>query len=1303
MKALCTLLALIISSSIFSIPLQASGETEREDFPNFIENKGQWEDKILFQAEMFSASIFLEADRLTYLLMDDNDLHDLHHRHHHPEENWSEELLIDAHAFNVQFVGANPNATKRASCDLPTYRNYYIGSDSEKWASNVGLYRQIDYDNLYEDIDFRLYGAEGNVKYDFMVAPHADASQIRLFYEGTDNLFIKDDNLHIVTSVNTLIEQAPYAYQYIDGQEVAVDCHFKLLDGRFVIFDFPEGYDPSQELIIDPVVVFATYTGSTADNWGFTATFDPTGAMYSAGVAFGAGYPTTMGAFQMNFAGGNASSYRASDIGITKYSPDGSNLIFSTYIGGSIANEMPHSLIVSESGELVLYGTTGSSDYPTTSNAYDKTFGGGFSVVINSIAFPNGSDIIVTRFNSDGTALVGSTFVGGSQQDGLNTALNYNYADQGRGEVILDAQSNVYVASCTQSGDFPTSSNSLFPNYNGGAQDACIFKLNQDLSVLEWSTFLGGTNSDAAYSLKLAPDNTLYICGGTRSVDYPATIGSLQSNYSGGTHDGFITQIGNDGQSFLASTFLGTSAYDQSYFVELDEAQNVYTVGQTSGNYPIENAGFVNVGGGHYIHKLTSDLSTTIFSTRFGRGDGDPDISPTAFLVDTCGQIYVAGWGGNTNGASPANSTTNGLTVSPDAFQSTTDGSDFYLMVLAENASALNYATFFGGAGDNEHVDGGTSRFDKNGVVYEAVCASCGSSNNFPTTPGVWSNTNNSDNCNLGSFKFALTGPEVLFDVDPNIDCENPLNISFVNNSVNASSYIWDFGDNTTSMETSPTHIYAEPGVYEVTLIAIGDDGCTVTDTSAQITNVFDLPVIELVGEGTCLNDGTDNFSIDINFSGGSNTTYTLGGAASGTIATGTTIGLTLLGGDDYTITAVDNTTGCAGELTFTGPVCPDCEPDAGTMQASDLQIVCSDGTVSSTTTGEILEEGQVLTYILHTNADTTAGIVLAMNTTGTFGFPANGSYYTTYYISAVVGFADIEGNLDFEDDCTVVAAGSPVLFLAPVELLVDEFCDLQTGDFYVTAQVTGGYPQYDNNAVYTITGDFADELEFMETFTLVFAENGQNIYEINVISDGFGCNGVNFTSEQFACEKNPIELLNFEGEATVNGNSLQWVTLTESNNDRFVVERSDDGKNFVIIGEVKGVGNSQFAITYKYLDRTVGCGVHYYRFVQYDNNGLSSVSPTIAVTRGEASGNASVVVSPVPSQDFIEVTFYSSANTANLTLFDTKGQVVLQQSLESENCNKKVQLDINKLVAGVYLLQINSGDKVLAQRLVKY
>ena len=143
------------------------------------------------------------------------------------------------------------------------------------------------------------------------------------------------------------------------------------------------------------------------------------------------------------------------------------------------------------------------------------------------------------------------------------------------------------------------------------------------------------------------------------------------------------------------------------------------------------------------------------------------DIAPSAFLVSDCGQIYFSGWGGDVNlSGQSLSSNTTGLPTTPGTFQASTDGSDFYLMVLEPEATGLNYATFFGGGITAEHVDGGTSRFDKNGNVYQAVCAGCGGQDDFPTTPGAWSNTNNSFNCNLGVFKFALAQTLAIIDIN---------------------------------------------------------------------------------------------------------------------------------------------------------------------------------------------------------------------------------------------------------------------------------------------------------------------------------------------------------------------------------------------------------------------------------------------------------------------------------------------------------------------------------------------------------
>src|SRR5665213_1861309 len=217
--------------------------------------------------------------------------------------------------------------------------------------------------------------------------------------------------------------------------------------------------------------------------------------------------------------------------------------------------------------------------------------------------------------------------------------------------------------------------------------------------------------------------------------------------------DGYVSHLNAAGSSLLQSSYIGTSGYDQAYFVQLDQSSNVYLFGQTAGAYPVTGGVYSNPNGGQFIHKLNPTLSATIYSTVFGSGGNTPNISPAAFLVDTCENVYTSGWGGQ---CIPYGSTgtTFGMPVTANAFQQTTDGCDFYFFVLKKNAASLWYASFFGGVGgSDEHVDGGTSRFDKRGVIYQSVCAGCGGTNNFPTTVGAWSQTNNSFNCNNAVIK----------------------------------------------------------------------------------------------------------------------------------------------------------------------------------------------------------------------------------------------------------------------------------------------------------------------------------------------------------------------------------------------------------------------------------------------------------------------------------------------------------------------------------------------------------------------
>ncbi len=823
----------------------------------FIENKNQWDNNILFKTQAHGGVLFLEKNLFTVVLEDVEVKNRLLAYKNSPEIRARINLndsIIKYHAYKMQFVNSNSNVLIKPENSFPDYENYFIGNDSKKWASNVLSYQTVVYNNLYNGINLTVYSKDYHLKYDFVVSPNSDPNQISIKYEGVNGLNISKGNLIIKTSLYNIVELKPYAYQIINNKEIPVGCDYKIF-GDEVKFILGK-YDDSKELVIDPTLIFSSYSGSTADNWGFTATYDKLGNLYSGGIAFGIGYPTSVGAYQLNYIGGV-------DISISKFNTTGSNLIYSTYLGG-LGNEVPHSLIVNENNELYVLGTTGSSNFPTTIGCYDATFNGGISCTnSNSISYSNGSDIILTKFSENGQSLVGSTYFGGTGNDGLNLAipLRKNYADEVRGEIMIDAQSNVYVVSSTSSQDLPISTTAFQTINNGGGQDGCIIKLNQNLTNLIWASYLGGSGSDACYSIDLDENNNIFVSGGTSSTNFPTTAGALRTTYQGGISDGFISRINENGTSIITSSYFGSSVYDQVYLCKRDRNNNIYLYGQTSApDYTfIQNALYNMPNGGQFLTKLNSNLSTIVWSTTFGTGNGGPDISPTALLVDYCNNIYMSGWGGfsiNNFGG------TNGLPTTSNAFQSTTDGRDFYFIVINDVASQLVYASFFGGTTSGEHVDGGTSRFDKKGKIYQAVCAGCGGYDDFPTTPGVWSNTNNSRNCNMGVIKLDFNLPSVVADfIAPNTVCA-PATINFQNTSQVIGTGVntiwhWDFGDGGTSILQSPNHTFSVSGIYNITLVVSDIGSCNFSDTIKKQIIVLSNTKDTLEEKSVCLGDFT--------------------------------------------------------------------------------------------------------------------------------------------------------------------------------------------------------------------------------------------------------------------------------------------------------------------------------------------------------------------------------------------------------------------------------------------------------------
>ncbi len=246
-----------------------------------------------------------------------------------------------------------------------------------------------------------------------------------------------------------------------------------------MVFKFSKGYDRRYTLVIDPVLVFSTFSGSTAMTYGFSATYDHAGSLYAGGECFDVGWPVSAGAYQVLYG-------TAIDAGINKYSSNGNNLLYSTYYGGN-GRDLPNNMIVNQAGELVICGSTSSPNLPVPAGCYDNTFNGGFT------------DIFIARFSTAGDTLRAATYIGGNNTDGQNSAsLSPNYGDGNRGEVLTDSLGNIYIACSSSSGNFPVTAGALQTS-PAGLQDGVVCKFNEGLSSLLYSTFLGGNGDDACF------------------------------------------------------------------------------------------------------------------------------------------------------------------------------------------------------------------------------------------------------------------------------------------------------------------------------------------------------------------------------------------------------------------------------------------------------------------------------------------------------------------------------------------------------------------------------------------------------------------------------------------------------------------------------------------------------------------------------------------------------------------------------------------------------------------------------------
>ncbi len=606
----------------------------------------------------------------------------------------------------MQFIDANSNPTIKGLDELCCKSNYFIGNDRNAWRSNISNYRKVAYKDLYPGIDAIFYGNPDQLEYDLCVAPGANPSLARLRLEGAEELLVdKEGNLCIhLGDSQELCMQKPFVYQLVRGEKVAIDAQFTLLAKNEVGFELGH-YDGAQELVIDPVLVYSTYLGGSGGDIGSGIAVDSNGSMYVVGLTRSANFPIK-NAFQASLLG-------SQDAFITKFDSSGTNLIYSTYLGGS-GNSSGNGITVDESGNAYVTGWTDSVDFPIV-NAFQGSLSGL-------------RDVFVTKLDATGSNLIYSTYLGGGR------------FDEGW-DIAIDGDHNVYITGKTTSLNFPIKN--AFQSAIAGLTNAFITKFDATGSSLIYSTYLGGNVGDEGQKIIVDNSGNVYVTGQTQSTNFPLK-NPFQGSRSGGT-DVFITKFDATGSNLIYSTYLGGSDLDIVSGIAIDNSDNIYVSGWTSSaNFPLMNPfqGFLKGTRNGFITKFDSSGTNLIYSTYLGGND----ISQiNGIAIDSNGHVYVIGHTSSTD-----------FPVK-NAFQTSLSGSeDAFITKLDATGSSLIYSSYFGG-----------TKFDAaNGIALDSVgnayLVGQTSSSNFPVTANAFQLVLTGLSNDAFVSKFAIGTPAIL-------------------------------------------------------------------------------------------------------------------------------------------------------------------------------------------------------------------------------------------------------------------------------------------------------------------------------------------------------------------------------------------------------------------------------------------------------------------------------------------------------------------------------------------------------------
>src|SRR6267143_5429403 len=470
----------------------------------FEPNQGQTEGQVKFLSRGAAHTLFLTHSKAVLLVT---------RIERGPVESWNSEPQTSGTVLGMSFIGASRNPQVLGQEELPGRVNYLVGSNPRTWRTNIATYARVTYRDLYPGIDLTYYGREGQLEYDFVVRPGADLRRILVRFSGAEKLEVDaQGDLLLRSGPDVIRQRKPIAYQEVNGMRREVPVSYVLKGARRVAFKVA-AHDSNRPLIIDPALFYSTYLGGSIRDGGQGIVVDGAGNAYVTGLTNSPNFPTTTGAFRSALAGGF-------DAFVTKINPVGSApLVYSTYLGGS-GDDYGLGIAVDAAGNASLTGFTNSPNFPTTPAAIQPAPGGSV-------------DAFVTKLNSSGSALIYSTYLGGSGYD------------VGQG-IALDSLGNAYVTGVTSSGDFPTSA-AAFQAKLAGSFNAFVTKLNlAGTAPLLYSTYLGGSNDDRGFGVAVHSAGNAYVTGYTTSTDLRTTSVAFQTIYAGGS-DGFVTKLNPGG------------------------------------------------------------------------------------------------------------------------------------------------------------------------------------------------------------------------------------------------------------------------------------------------------------------------------------------------------------------------------------------------------------------------------------------------------------------------------------------------------------------------------------------------------------------------------------------------------------------------------------------------------------------------------------------------------------------------------------------------------------------------------------